>query len=487
MKKVLNKIGSDDFSGMNKDQIIELLSKRLSDAEVEKKRLVDENVKLKTENADLLEKLAVRNAIIKKMGIERMLDTSDNANNHSDAKKSSSRFSVKDKIKGGNPGRKVGSKNMDGTDFEALSKENEVIVNDILEKYLKEHPGSKLVAFGDPDVSYVIEHIKATFKVHKVVTPKYRTSDGKIVQAPAVSVINHCYMSAGSLAYFIAAKYSLGIPVYRMKYLLEEQNIRFSRGTIYHWLSKSAQLLEPVWEAMKNKLSDGTFSVLNIDETRLRVMEECSKSREQCYMYLYSGDNEDKHLRFFDYTGSRESTNVKEYLVGFSVTVVVDGYKGYVILEKEASFKEKKLSKEEIVKERSSDEYRKAVNAIKEKIEWLDKQELDEQLRKAVNYYKNGGERFWTYLNDGASEMHNNAAERVAKSFATLRKSFLFCRTRKSSKECATLMTLVKSAEACEIYPDMYIEWCLNELKEGKKGEELLPWSEACQSFRIEK
>ena len=158
-----------------------------------------------------------------------------------------------------------------------------------------------------------------------------------------------------------------------------------------------------------------------------------------------------------------------------------------VLFEKEASFKEKKLSKEEIVKERSSDEYRKAVNAIKEKIEWLDKQELDEQLRKAVNYYKNGGERFWTYLNDGASEMHNNAAERVAKSFATLRKSFLFCRTRKSSKECATLMTLVKSAEACEIYPDMYIEWCLNELKEGKKGEELLPWSEACQSFRIEK
>ena len=77
MKKALNTKYSDDFSGMNKDQIIELLSKRLSDAEVEKKRLVDENVKLKIENADLLEKLAVRNAIIKKMGIERMLDTSE--------------------------------------------------------------------------------------------------------------------------------------------------------------------------------------------------------------------------------------------------------------------------------------------------------------------------------------------------------------------------------------------------------------------------
>ena len=105
-----------------------------------------------------------------------------------------------------------------------------------------------------------------------------------------------------------------------------------------------------------------------------------------------------------------------------------------------------------IVKECSSKEYIDAVNAIKEKIEWLDKQELDEQLRKAVNYYKNGGERFWTYLKDGDTEMRNIAAERVAKFFATFRKLFLFYRTRKSSKECATLMTLVKSAEACQSF-----------------------------------
>ena len=105
-----------------------------------------------------------------------------------------------------------------------------------------------------------------------------------------------------------------------------------------------------------------------------------------------------------------------------------------------------------IVKECSSKEYIDAVNAIKEKIEWLDKQELDEQLRKAVNYYKNGGERFQTYLKDGDTEMHNNAAERVAKFFATFRKLFLFYRTRKSSKECATLMTLVISAEACQSF-----------------------------------
>lgn len=541
---------SDDYSGMNTEQLIELLEqkkKQLSDAEEakkklesereelesRKKKLADENAQLRKENEVLQMKLEVRNRIIKKMGLEKFLNASDSANRPSSGKRKESRFSADGKKEKGKAGRKPGSKNLNGADLEELSKGNEVIVNDILEQYLKEHPGSKPVSFGSPDVSYVIEHVRATFRVHKVVTPKYRTEDGKIIQAQSDSVISHCHMSAGSLAYFIAAKYCLGIPVYRMRYLLEEQDISFSRGTIYGWLSKSARLLKPVWEAMKGKLADGTFGVLNVDETRLRVMEECAKSREHCYMYLYSGDSGDRHLRFFDYTGSRKPTNVKEYLKGFKGTVVVDGYSGYDCLEsegitlqrcqvharrkftdiakvmdekerqeseadrvvdlldvlfgKEAGFRERKLSAEEIGKERASEEYMAAVKAVKEKIAWLDSQELGEQLRKAVNYYKRGGDRFWTYLDDGNVEMHNNAAERVAKSFASLRKSFLFCRTAASSRDCATLMTLTKTAEACGIYPDMYVEWCLRGVRDGRKGEELLPWSEECAGFRIEK
>jgi len=81
--------------------------------------------------------------------------------------------------------------------------------------------------------------------------------------------------------------------------------------------------------------------------------------------------------------------------------------------------------------------------------------------------------------------MHNNKAERTAKAFATLRKSFLFCKSKKSSHNCAVSMSLVKSAEACGLYPDSYLEWCLNGIKEGRKGEKLLPWSSECTPFKM--
>ena len=509
------------------------LEKKNESLEKKNGSLEKKNGELESENAKLREEIRVKTEIIKRMGLEKFLDKSDNANNHKPHSNKSARFSPEKKKEKGKPGRKTGSKNFGGADLEELSKGNDVITNDIKDQYLKEHPGAELVSFGDPDVSYIIEHIKAHFLVHKVVSPKYKTKDGKIIQAPAKSVINHCNMSASSLAYVIAAKYSLGIPVYRMKYLLEGSELDFSTGTIYGWLTRSAELLKPVWEVMKRKLSDGTFPVLNIDETYLRVMEECENSREKCCVYFYSGDNGDIHVRFFDYTGSRKSDNVKEYLKDFKGTIIVDGYSGYtslesddiaiqrcqvhgrreftnitktmndeerqqseaaevvdlidVLFEKEAGFKARGLSCEEIGKERASGEYMAAVNAVKAKIDDLDSQVLSEPLRKAVNYYKNGKDRFWTYLKDGRVEMHNNAAERAAKSFATLRRSFLLCRTVKSAGCCAVLTTLTKSAEACGVYPDMYLEWCLNGVRDGRNCEELVPWSPECAGFRMPK
>lgn len=267
------------------------------------------------------------------MNLERFFDKSDNANNHIIVFKLKERFSPDNKEKG-KPGRKKGSKNFNDTDLLKLSEGNEVINNDILEDYLKKYPNSKLVKIGE-DTSYIIEHVKGYIKVHRVITPKYRTNDNKIVQAPSKSIINHCYLSASYLAYLITTKYSLGIPVNRMKCFMDSQGLGYNVGDIYKWHMKSADLLEPIWKAMIDKMASDAFNVLNIDETRLRVIEECSNSREQCYTYLYCADNDNKHLRIFDYTGSRSSDNTKKYLSDFKGTVISDGFNGYNALESE--------------------------------------------------------------------------------------------------------------------------------------------------------
>lgn len=505
------------------------LKKEVESLSREKNKLSKKNDKLQQENSKLKTELRIKNAIIKRMGLEIYCDKSDNANQHGDSRKSV-RFSPEKKQTSGKPGRKTGSKNYGSSDLEKLSKGNEVINNDVLPEYMKTHPNAKLVKIGENE-TYLIEHQKAVFKVHKVITPKYRTEDGKIIQATSQSIVNHCLLSSSSLAYFIAAKYSLGIPVNRMKYLLESQGIDFSIGTIYGWLMKSAILLKPIWKAMIDHLSDGTYNKINIDETTIRVMEECKDSRKQCYMYVYGADNQEEHLRLMDYTRTRESANVKGYLGKYQGTIVTDGYKGYDSLESEnikiqcctvhlrryftnitkvmreedrenseamkvvelldklfemeADFKQRNLTADEILKERSSDEYMKSVNAVQEKLDFLNTQDLGSDLKKAVDYYQHRKNKFWTYLNDGNVEMHNNEAERIAKSFASLRKTFLFCKSNESAENCAILMSLVKSAEACNIYPDSYLEWALNGIKENKKGKDLFPWAEECKSFKI--
>lgn len=97
----------------------------------------------------------------------------------------------------------------------------------------------------------------------------------------------------------------------------------------------------------------------------------------------------------------------------------------------------------------------------------------------------NRKDKFWTYLNDGNVKMHNNAAERLAKSFAAIRKNFLFCKTNDSAKKSAILMTLVKSAEANNIYPDSYLEFCLKGISEHRNVEELMPWSSELEEFKM--
>ena len=139
----------------------------------------------------------------------------------------------------------------------------------------------------------------------------------------------------------------------------------------------------------------------------------------------------------------------------------------------------------EILRERRSEEYQKLADGADSYIAYLDGQNLSEDLRRAVRYYMNRREEFWTYLEDGELTPDNNGAERAAKSFAACRRSFLFCRSEESADACAVLVSLVRCAEVNGLYPDMYISWCLERIRDGADPSSLMPWAEECERFRI--
>ena len=529
-----------DISSLTKEQLICLINESKDDAETilainrkltdsnnklidDNKKLTDENQRLKDEVAELKELLEHKRTLVKKYDIENYVDKSDNAFNHK------KRFSPDEKEKQ-KAGRKQGSKNYEGMDLERLSSENKTIFNDILDDYMREHPNAELVKIGE-DKTYVIEHVPARISVHKVITPKYRTKDGTVVQAPSVSIINHSYASANLLGYLTMCKYTLGIPVYRMEDMLLDQGLDFSYRTIYGWLMKSGELLKPIWEALKSELTSGKFTSINIDETTLRVMETADEDRRKCYMYLYSANSGDSRIRLFDFTCSRKSDNTKRILADYKGTITVDGYSGYNslvsesisvqrcmvhlrrefadiaktlnreqrrgseaqkvidlidrIFEAERRIKEKCNSPLEVLNARSTDEYQKLVDEVDDKIERLSKQTLSTDMMGAVNYYMNRRSEYWTYLNDGNVSCHNNDAERQAKSFASLRKGFLFCRSEDSARDTAVLISLVKTAEQADLDTASYISWALKGLHDGRKPSDLFPWSKECEQFKL--
>ena len=81
-----------------------------------------------------------------------------------------------------------------------------------------------------------------------------------------------------------------------------------------------------------------------------------------------------------------------------------------------------------------------------------------------------------TFNDNGYVPLTNNQTERLAKDFATNRRSFLFCKSDKGAKVCAILTTLAKTAIANGLYIDAYLEYVLRHVQDTKV-EELTPWA----------
>lgn len=104
------------------------------------------------------------------------------------------------------------------------------------------------------------------------------------------------------------------------------------------------------------------------------------------------------------------------------------------------------------------------------------------KLEKAVNYAINHKETLMNYLLDGRCEISNNAAERMAKSYVTDRKNFLFHDTADGATASSIVFGLVETATAnnLNVYQYLYILLLyMPDYKNEPVGiEQLMPWSD---------
>ena len=89
------------------------------------------------------------------------------------------------------------------------------------------------------------------------------------------------------------------------------------------------------------------------------------------------------------------------------------------------------------------------------------------------------------YLEDGRLPLSNAAAERCAKSYATIRKNMLFHDTSRGARSAAIIKSLIDTAAANNLDPELYLTELLENARdytnEPARASEYMPWTEKMQ------
>ena len=150
--------------------------------------------------------------------------------------------------------------------------------------------GGELRKLGE-DVSEVLEYVPDHFKVTRHVRTKLScTKCDCIVQAAAPSrPIERGVAGPGLLAHVLVSKYCDHQPLYRQSEIYARHGVDVERSTLADWVGGSAQLLEPLVEALRRYVI--AASKLHADDTPVPVLAPGNGRTKTGRLWTYVRDD----------------------------------------------------------------------------------------------------------------------------------------------------------------------------------------------------
>lgn len=372
-----------------------------------------------------------------------------------------------------------------------------------------------------------IEPIK--FYVERTVRITYASACGcaesGIHTAPVPNqVLPKSMASPSLLAQILASKFCDALPFNRQsKILKQREGIDISRATMARWALETHEQLEPmadvIWQAIRS------CSVMNMDETRVRVLNEDEKKKEGLsWMWCAAarlplerptGKRQDIKLVAFRYAGTRSHEVAEELLDGFSGTLMSDAYAAYngptaragiihaacmahvrrkyhdvLKIEPNNPKAQKALAfiaaLYDVEREYADGPPERLLTARREKSrpimkafwEWTIDEARDvlpkSTLGKAINYTLPLWQRLEVYLDDAMVPIDNNIAENAIRPFAIGRKNWMFFDQADGADASTSYYTLIETARANDMEPMHYLRFLFNCIEHF--GHESVPW-----------
>lgn len=394
----------------------------------------------------------------------------------------------------------------------------------------------------DEEVTTQLDWVPASMLVREHVRFTYacKACEGNVVTSEMPGQpIDKGLPGAGLLAQIVTSKYADHLPLYRQEAIFGRQGVDIARSTMCDWVGRVAELLSPVYEAMKAEVLQS--KVLHTDDTPVPVLDEggdrnrqgeaaadegpSRRKTREARLWVYVGDETHPHT-VFDYTPNRKKEGPQEFLGDWRGYLQADAYGGYdtmfkletvwevacwaharrkfydcqgtdptraktalayiqrlYAVEREATDRELSPPDRKVLRQERS---RPILDAFKA---WLDAQGPavgvvpKSPLGEAVGYALRQWEALTRYLEDGDLDIDNNEAERALRCVAIGRKNWLFAGSDAGGDRAAVIYSLISSCKRHQLDPFVYLRDVIERVSTTPQSEirKLLPaeWSPA--------
>src|ERR1700678_1574 len=318
------------------------------------------------------------------------------------------------------------------------------------------------------DESWQVEYLPGHFvRIHHV-RRKYActgceskgTNPQMETAAKPETAIDKGMAGPGLLAYIVTSKFADYLPLYRLEDIFQRQGFEISRATQSVWCGDIADLAEPLWELMADRVRSS--HVVATDDTTMPMLSPGKTTNAR--MWVYVGDDGYPY-NVFDFTLNRGRDGPKYFLKDYRQVLLADAYGGYngVVAGNEitragcwAHMKRKVIDAEKAAPEiaREAVEWVRALYAVERQskdasveerrklrqqqsvpllaqlrerlLTWKEQLLPKHPMAEAVNYALSQWTELNVFCSDGAVSIDNNISEREMKRVVLNRKNSLF-------------------------------------------------------------
>jgi transposase len=383
--------------------------------------------------------------------------------------------------------------------------------------------GGELHCFGE-DVSEVLDYVPGSWRVLRHVRPKFscRGCERVVEAAAPARPIERGLAGAGLLAHVLVSKYCDHQPLYRQSEIYAREGVELDRSTLAGWVGATSQLVAPVVEALRQHVVSG--SKIHADDTPVPVLAPGMGKTKTGRLWTYVRDDRASAdttppAVWFAYSPDRKGEHPRQHLHDFHGVLQADGYAGFHhlydtghIIEAAcwAHVRRKFFDLQQAHQSPIASEAIQriaALYAIEKEIRgrppddraevrqsrarplsndmriWLDRT-LTTLSRKsdtavAIRYALARWRALTRYVDDGAIEMDNNAAERALRAVCLGRKNYLFAGSDRGGERAAAFYSLIGTAKLNGVDPELYLHQLLERIGDHpiNRISDLLPWN----------